>query len=267
MRALLRGFGRTTGAGLLVALLGGWPAAGPARAFSAPSAYMEGVDVGGGGGRWFTGSSADGYGCNVCHEGAPGAELAVAGLPLEGFVPGTAYEVTVTWPPLVPHVALVAEFTDEQRQGAGTLELPRFDPATPIFERCSGEEDGVPSSDLFTADAGRQLVTVIDCGARMLRFKWTAPVVAPGTVWFNVGFVVSNDDVLPGGDGVTLVAMPLPPAGTALAARTVAQGSCSAARTAAAGPSPLAIAFVGLAALIALRRRSRTSRTSLRSAD
>jgi MYXO-CTERM domain-containing protein len=96
----------------------------------------------------------------------------------------------------------------------------------------------------------------------MLRFKWTAPVVAPGTVWFNVGFVNSNDDALPGGDGVTLVAMPLPPSGTALATRTVTQGSCSAARAASADASPLAIAFVLLVALAALRRRSMTSRTS-----
>jgi hypothetical protein len=256
---LLTGFANATYAGLVAAVLAAWPA-GAARAFSSPAAYMDGADLGGGGGRWFTGSSADGYGCNVCHTGAPGADLAVAGLPLEGFTAGASYEVTVTWPPLVQHVALVAEFTDERRLGAGTLELPRFDPMTPPFERCSGEEEGAPSSELFTADAGRQFVTVVDCGARMLRFKWTAPALAPGTVWFNLGFVVSNDDVLAGGDGVTMVAMPLPPSGTALATRTVAQGACSAARpvgtdTSASGPLVLLAA-----ALIAVRRRSRSGR-------
>jgi hypothetical protein len=256
---LFTGFTNAMCAGLIAAVLAAWPA-GTARAFSSPAAYMDGVDLGGGGGRWFTGSSADGYGCDVCHEGAPGPELAVVGLPLDGFVPGTPYEVVVTWPPLVQHVALVAEFTDEQRRGAGTLELPRFDPMTPPFERCSGEEEGFPSSEFFTADAGRQFVTVVDCGARMLRFKWTAPALVPGTVWFNLGFVASNDDVLPGGDGVTLVGMPLPPSGTALATRSVAQGSCSAMRPDAESTSRSA-PLVLLAALIAVRHRSRSRRT------
>jgi hypothetical protein len=196
-----------------------------ARAFSDPQAYSDPVDLGGGAGRWFTGSSADGYGCDVCHSGAAGADLTISGLPIGGFALGKSYEITLSWPLSVPHLALMAEFSDEQRHGAGTLELPRPDALKPD-ELCGADLAGQLAAQIHDADGGRHLVSVIDCGARKLRFQWTAPPTAAGPIWFNVGFVSSNQDGTPLGDGVTLVRRPLPAAGHSLPARVIAQG-CS----------------------------------------
>lgn len=280
--AVERGFGKLRRAGVLGLLLLAAGPNGAARAFSDPAAYADLAINGGGAGRWFTGSSADGYGCDVCHEGAPGVDLAVVGLPADGVVPGTPYEVTLTWPLSVEHVALIAEFTDELRQGAGTLALPQPE-VTPVFERCTGEEEGFPASALLQAADGltpcestppaasaapatpatptptpRCVISVVDCGARMLRFQWTAPAVIPGRLWFNAGFIVTNDDAKPGGDGVTLVSMPLAAAGTSLAERTVAQGCAIAAP--AGRPSALAAALALVLATLALRRRATSRR-------
>jgi hypothetical protein len=198
-----------------------------AHAFSDPFAYTEPPEAGGGGGRWFTGSSADGYGCDACHGGAPGADLAIAGLPLAGFAPGQAYEITITWPPTTPNLVLIAELTTEQRSGAGTLALPRPDALRPE-EVCSGEEMGFPSSEIHQAELGRQLVSVIDCGARALRFLWTAPSLITGSAWLDVGFVRSNVDGDVTGDGVTMVRRAIPPANAGGAERRVATSGCSA---------------------------------------
>jgi hypothetical protein len=221
------------------------------QAFSDPFSYGDTVQNGGGDGRWFTGSPADGFACDACHEGAPGVDLSVNGLPMDGFVPGTSYEVSVLWPPQVQHLALIAEFSDELRQGAGTIVLPRPD-VTGELERCSGEQQGFPSSEVHEAEAGRTLVSVVDCGARMLRFLWTAPDQVQGRVWFNLGFVVSDDNAAPDGDGVTLVAAPLSVMGAAAPTRMVAQGcSVAAPRSSARAFTPLWL----LALAWGLRRR------------
>lgn len=235
---------------------GGGAFASSARAFSDPAAYTDDVELGGGGGRWFTGSSADGFGCEVCHEGGPVADIAIGGLPLDGFQPGAAYEITIGWPATVEHVALLAELTDEARMGVGTLELPRPD-ATPEAERCSGELLGAPSSAISALEdqSGRQIVSVVDCGARQLRFKWTAPAAAPESVWLNVGFVAANDDAMPEGDGVTMARRVLHPSSAAVEPKVVAQG-CDAAhagRSASSSLVPLC-----LLALLAWRRAHQT---------
>jgi len=210
----------------LAALLVGALPATPAFAFSDPAVYPESVALGGGGGRWFTGSPADGYSCDVCHLGGEPAELAVQGLPLDGFSPGASYEIVLTWPPNLPGIALIAEFTDELRQGAGALALPRPETLKP-GELCSAEEGGVQPSAISTFDPGlRQLVSIVDCGAQYLRFQWTAPAAVSTRIWFSAGFVSANEDALPGGDGVTMVRQPLTMAGSSLGTRTVTEG-CS----------------------------------------
>jgi hypothetical protein len=193
-----------------------------AFAFSDPLAYPDPVDLGGGAGRWFTGSSADGYGCDVCHSGGAPAEVQVVGLPLKGFEAGQDYEVTLTWPQ-VKNVALIAEFTGEQRQGAGTLSLPRLDTLKPD-DLCAIEEGGEPVSEIQMAENQRMLLSLVDCGAKRVRFQWTAPIDSADPVWFNVGFVASNVDATPLGDGVTLVKQPLPPLRRALGTDTIATG-------------------------------------------
>jgi hypothetical protein len=131
--------------------------------------------------------------------------------------------VFLSWPASVEHFALIAELTDENRHGAGTIALPRPDAMMP-FERCGMDLGGFPAAQLNEADAGRKLVSVIDCGAKSARFQWTAPTVAQGTLWFNAGFVTSNVDASASGDGVTMVRRPLFAAGTSLPTRAVAQG-------------------------------------------
>ena len=233
-------------------LLGGIAPAVPAFAFSDPSAYPDSVDLGGGGGRWFTGSPADGYGCDVCHTGGEPAQLAVQGLPLEGFAPGSSYEVTLAWPPTLKDLALIAEFSDELRLGAGTLALPRPDTLKP-GELCSAEEGGGQPSAVHGFEPGlRQLVSIVDCGAQYLRFQWTAPTIVTSRIWFNAGFVSSNADALPGGDGVTMVRQPLTVAGTSLGTRTVTEG-CSV-RSPRAGGSWLMAVALALGVGCALRR-------------
>lgn len=221
-----------------------------ASAFSDPLAYMDPAEAGGGGGRWFTGSSADGYACDVCHSGGPTADLGASGLPLDGYMAGESYEVSLTWPPQVGSLALIAELTDEQRHGAGTLALPRED-ALGVDELCAPEEGAAPAAELHPADLERTLLSVVDCGAKLVRFQWTAPPGATGTVWFNVGFVSGDEDATPLGDGVTLVRRSLQPAGHSTGTRPIAQGCAIQPGT----PRSSGAFAVGVFVLAARRRR------------
>ena len=231
-------------------------AADRARAFSDPLSYADAVDVGGGGGRWFTGSVADGFGCDVCHEGGAPADLAIRGLPTDGFAPGRAYEVDVSWPFNLENAALIAEFVDEQRHAVGTIALPRPEAMKPT-ELCDAEEGGAPPSEVHATEDGRTLLSVVDCGAKTLRFQWTAPLTAASAVWFDLGFVASNEDTTPAGDGVTMVRRTITGARSELGTQTIAQG-CSASPGLQHGFSWLC----PLLALSALRVRARHRRRS-----
>src|SRR4051812_24461602 len=128
-------------------VLSAWASAvGTARAYSSPDAYTEFPAAGGGGGRWFSGSPADGLGCSVCHSSAPGQRvfpLYVAGLPLSGYTLAGRQEVVLSWPefaarwrelrpdPTAPRVegqpspaeGLVAEMVAESGGASGTIEI------------------------------------------------------------------------------------------------------------------------------------------------
>lgn len=117
-----------------------------ARAYSTPDAYIERASQGGGGGRWFSGSPADGYGCSVCHSSAAGQRvfpLYVAGLPASGYALAGSQEIVLSWPefaarwrelrpdPTVmdapgaarPAVGAVLELVAESGRGSGTIEI------------------------------------------------------------------------------------------------------------------------------------------------
>ncbi len=124
-----------------------WASAGAtAHAYSAPEAFPDSPVAGGGGGRWFTGSPADGFGCSVCHVATPGQRVFpfyVAGLPLEGYELATRNEVVLSWPEFAqrwkelrpdpaaaptpdqpgPGVGLVAELVAESGKASGTIEI------------------------------------------------------------------------------------------------------------------------------------------------
>lgn len=117
-----------------------------AHAYSTPDAFSDSPSSGGGGGRWFTGSPADGFGCSVCHERTAGAKtfpLLVAGLALDGYEPVESREIVMKWPEFTkrwrelrpdptqptpegrdrPSVGLVAEFVAESGKASGTVEI------------------------------------------------------------------------------------------------------------------------------------------------
>jgi hypothetical protein len=195
----------------------------PARAFSEPLTYIDDARYGGGGGRWFTSSPAEGYGCSVCHTGGGSAKLAISGLPEAGYTPGATYELILAWPEFAararalrmipgstqrPGVGLVAELVAESGLGGGRLEL--IDPAlsTPaetcqipgggiaaeLYAMLPGEAP-VPESRV-TCDAvalgQRCILAAISCGAEQVRARWTAPLQSVGPIWFSAGFVTTE---------------------------------------------------------------------------
>ncbi len=227
-----------------------------AHAFSSPLAYRDPPQEGGGGGRYFTGSPADGYGCDVCHEGAEGAPLQVTGLPLDGYQLGVSYEVTITWP-IIEHMGFLAEIADETRIGAGAIAMPRFDTMS-LDELCSMEEGGFPASEIIRDEAEqRAFVSTVDCGARKTRFQWTAPMTRAGTVWFSAGFVVSNNDAAASGDGVTMLSLPLTQSRTGLGTQEITAG-CSVSRSRHGWSDAACLAFLSLCGALHARRRHRS---------
>jgi hypothetical protein len=241
-----------------------------AHAFSSPETYDLPAVEAGGGGRFFTGTPADGFGCDVCHEGGTPAPLQITGLPVGGYEPGASYEITIAWPLSIEHVAMLAEITDASSRKAGTITLPRPDSMTPD-ELCAAEEGGFPPGWVYdTEDMARAIVGNVDCGSKKLRFRWTAPISARSPLWFGAGLVHSNDDADASGDGVTQVRVPLLARRGSLGTYAVATSACSAALPHAAGASaratPPALLIPALSALVLVARR-RPARNPARSRD
>jgi hypothetical protein len=213
--------------------------ASTARAFTEPRSYFDDAARGGGGGRWFTGSPAEGYGCSVCHEGGESERLRITGLPESGYVPGASYDVRVSWSEFAaradrirarnagpPSMSLVAEFVTETGEGSGLIEIaapevaasgelcivPENAQAAQLYSVRPGEDTAEqPVACHATGLGQRCVVAVLSCGARELRFRWTAPERWQGVIWFSGGFVaterVSGD---PLGDAVTEFSHVLP---------------------------------------------------------
>jgi len=218
-----------------------------ARAFSEPRSYVDDPGEGGGGGRWFTGSPADGYGCSVCHGGRAPVPLYVDGLPPAGYVPGMAYDVRLSWPEFTAlettirqtpgagpaSMSLVAEFVTETGNGSGTVEIASLETTTP-GERCVFPED-TSALHLYSVKPGtdvkeeatrceatlleeRCLLAVSDCGAQEFRFRWTAPPLWQRSIWFSTGLVATDRSTdTPDADAVTEISFPLIPAASASA--------------------------------------------------
>lgn len=228
---------------------------GSAHAFSDPVAFELSPFVAGGGGRYFTGSPADGYTCKACHSGGDEVKTSVLGLPLAGYKPGARYEVTVKWPATAAHVALALELTDGGGAGAGKLQLP---PEAEILtqEKCDEENGGMLAGQLAELTSNRQVLSVLDCGSKQTRFLWTAPASDIGPVWFSGSLVSSDHEGDPYHDGVTDFGRIL--GSPATASTTTAE--CSVAASAVRGSSPswlLSGCFVALGSVLHLRRRKR----------
>ena len=173
-----------------------------ARAFSDPANFALPAQQAGGGGRYFTGSPVDGYTCKACHEGGQEPQLLITGLPTEGYLPGHAYEIVVAWPIYVDKFSASLELSDMHGRPAGSLRLPPLsEMQAPEF--CEPASDQVPAASLNDAGNGRQVITIPDCGAKRLRFLWTAPLGDVGQVWFAGSAVASDGKGDTQGDGVS----------------------------------------------------------------
>jgi hypothetical protein len=158
--------------------------------------------VGGGGGRFFTGSPADGFTCKACHEGGASPKVSVLGLPLSGYRPGASYEVTVQWSEPFQKISLALELTDRRGAAIGSVHLPPQDEIeAPEF--CDPESDELLAAQLNKLPDGRQIITVPDCGASRVRFLWIAPELDLGPAWFAGSMVSSDGESDPLHDGVT----------------------------------------------------------------
>jgi len=172
--------------------------------FSTPLLFAEPVHTGGGGGRFFTGSPRDGFGCEVCHQGADAPVIDVQGLG-DGYEPGLTFTLQMTWPQEARDIGLIGEVVDANGDTVGTLATPPDDLIEDV-ERCAGGNLAVRVVD---AEDDRQLFGVPACGASALRVQWTAPDEDVGPVWFHVGAVGSDASDDAEGDGVWMWAREL----------------------------------------------------------
>ncbi|HKP58427.1 MAG TPA: hypothetical protein VJV78_16995 [Polyangiales bacterium] len=230
-----------------------------AAAFAEPERFGQPTNAAGGGGRWFTGSPAEGFSCAVCHEGGAQAPLQVLGLPEGSYQLGNAYEITARWPPTSDKISLALELTDATGHPAGSVRLPPADELL-VPEFCEPADAQIEAGVANTLPDGRVVLSVPDCGAKQLRFLWTAPVSDVGPVWLSGSLVQSDGmgDML--GDGVTdvLRVMPAPRSDVSGAAQISA--GCSAG----GHGSPAAASGMLLVLLLSIRARFARSRNARR---
>jgi hypothetical protein len=232
--------------GLITVLVAG-AYTGHARAYSDVGRFGEPSGAGGGGGRQFTGSPVDGYGCNVCHQGGVEPKVQVLGLP-EGYTPGRLYEIEVIWnpDPAVPH-ALQLEFVGRDGLAAGKvllLDKSQLDAA----QFCDRKTDQ-PVADYENSVGGRKILGVQNCGASHMRFRFGPPDTPD--VSFALSLVSSDKSGSADGDGVFNMKRVLRRAGEP----APSQGCAIVAPSADAGALPAALSFL-LLALWLVRRRA-----------
>jgi hypothetical protein len=189
-------------------------------AFSQPSYYMRAPGMGGGGGRWFTGTPADGYNCAVCHTGEGSWTLHVEGLPETGYVPGTRYDVRITWPEFTarahaihaamplgastqapgmgpelagPDMSMLAELTNAQGAAAGRVEMDYED----IGNEARRDEwcqhlDGVPASQLFDTSSATPDQPSISCTPTSPKQRCVLAVQVCGASTLRFGWVAPD---------------------------------------------------------------------------
>jgi len=224
----------------VVALVGAvfalWSA--PANAYSLGERFDAPVVEGGGAGRWFTGSIADGFDCGVCHGEAP-TRIFVDGVPEETYEPGAVYEIGVGWPEGLHAMALEIVDEDGARAGALTLREPTEE------ERC-GPDNG---TQVWMASGTREVAFTNACGAARASLTWTAPRDAR-PVWVHAMVVRSNGSGDPSGDGVDRFRRALAVEGTPPPVVSESAG-CAASR----GASGAWVLFLLLLARRRLRRR------------
>jgi hypothetical protein len=186
---------------LFVALLG---PVGIAHAYTEGTRFDAPATDGGAGGRYFTGSPRDGYGCGVCHRGGAAIDPVVTGLPIDGWEPGQTYDLAIAFPPAAANAGAMLEIADDAGRALGTLAvLPdaELDPA----DRCS---TGLGAMTLVSVP-DRQVARASVCGAARARVRWTAPdtTAVEGRLFASVVAADASGD--PSGDASITFARPL----------------------------------------------------------
>jgi MYXO-CTERM domain-containing protein len=205
------------------------------------------LEGGGGGGRYFTTSPIDGYGCGVCHTGGIAPAVQLRGLPESEFVPGAAYDVELVWLfPQEPH-SLTLEIVNTRGEAAGDIVLPAILEAA---DRCTDPEmPNEPAARLIEEALPRRLLWLSQCGASRLRFRFVAPQDLELT--FAMSMVRADRSEKPEGDGVTEIRRVLRRQGFA----KQESGGCALSHGAAPPGSGLALAMTLLLVAFSARRR------------
>ncbi len=244
-----------TRATLALALALSAPAA--ARAYSGADRFELDPSSGGGGGRRFTGSPADGFTCEVCHTGGRRAEFEVAGFPTGGYRPGEQYAIEIAWPEGAA-AAFALEVVDASGAAAGVLALP---PAEEIDrgQRCaSGTADPPrPAAGMRSLADGRTVAAVEPCEAERASLRWTAPAADTGAVFLYAGGVIGDGSGTAEGDGTDRVVRSAALLGAPPPEASVLEAGCAAAggRPAGGGRAAGQWALPWLALLLLRRRR------------
>lgn len=182
----------------------------PLHAYRNPARFAASVDEGGGGGKYFTLSRAEGYGCAVCHSQGTPVPLEVRNLPVSGFLPSQTYRITIDWPDDVPSVALNVEVTDNAGAPYGQLFAP--DPSTlsaaDLCPQSDATEPPTAAQTLQMDAAARRVLLVAECGQAQTSFDWIAPLV-PAQGYFSSSIIFTNRDGKLTGDNVVDVVEPL----------------------------------------------------------
>lgn len=194
-------------------------------AYRNPARFTEPAEDGGGGGKFFTGSRAEGYTCGVCHSVGEPVSTSVRGLPVDGYIAGQSYAVTIDWPDDERSVALNVELTDYDGQPFGEL-FPADPSSVSPLDRCQQSDAPSTGQELPAALTGRRIMTVSECGQAQTTFVWRAPAV-PTRGYLAASIVFSNRDSKLGGDHVTDISRAFGPAGDAPPAVDAFAGGCS----------------------------------------
>lgn len=96
----------------------------PAQAFGGLAFFGADAGVGGGGGRYFTGSRRDGLTCGVCHQSETYFGIEVRGFG-ESIVPGKTYTLTIAWEGEPNRVSFNGEIVGPKGFVAGELATPK----------------------------------------------------------------------------------------------------------------------------------------------
>jgi hypothetical protein len=236
-------------AGLSMLMLTVSAAPSRALAFSDPERFTAPTHEGGGGGRFFTGSWADGFTCAVCHRGGSAPAVEIAGLPHAGFSPGQIVEAELTFGSGPGNHALALEIVDGAGRDLGLELLP--EDQISITERC-GAAQGARRASYISQVGARRVLGMEACEARAVRFRFRTPQTDRAIVVATA--LASDNSATIEGDGVTEIAQLLYQNPSAARA---ADSGCNAS-SGRAGHTSLALLL--LAALCTYRSRFHRSR-------